>query len=35
MERSRRMGQPLPAGVEQLDDAFMRRIRYVVDFAAT
>ena len=29
------MGQALPADVEQLDDAFMRRIRYVVDFADT
>jgi hypothetical protein len=28
------MGQALPAEVEQLDDAFMRRIRYVVDFSA-
>ncbi len=35
MERSRRIGQALPADVEQPEDAFMRRIRYVVDFADT
>jgi len=29
------MGQALPAEVEQPDDAFMRRIRYVVDYADT